>query len=138
METKNEQPKSRKVVDWIKYKNIKDASTNISALKGLKRVNRILSRFIIFGLIGFSVGLGSLYCYKYYQEIMHNGIKNLEAKLNAVDNIKRLYILKHRKLSLEYGNLKNILRSEDNMGITYYRQKLIKKAYGLVLETCKE
>jgi hypothetical protein len=132
-----EQPKTRKVVDWIKYKNIKDASTNYSALKGLKGVNKILYRFIKWGLIGFFIGLGSLTYYKYFQDITKNGIKNFETKLKAADNKERLYLLKHQKLSLEYGNLKNIIRSEDKMGITYYREKLLKNASGLVLETCK-
>jgi hypothetical protein len=134
----NEQPKTRKVIDWIKYKNIKDASKNYSALKGLKRVNKILYRFIKWGLIGFVVSIGSISYYKYFQEITQNGIKNFESKLNALDNKERFYLLKHQKLSLEYGNIKNIIRSEDKIGITYYREKLLKNASGLVLETCKK
>lgn len=132
----NQQPKTKKVVDWIKYKNIKDASTNFSALKGLKRVNTILYRIMKWGLIGFVVCYGSLNYYKYFQDLTQNGIKNFEAKLEKLDNKQRLYLHKHQKLSLEYGNLKNIIRSEDKMGISYYREKLLKNASGLVLETC--
>lgn len=132
----NQQTKTRKVVDWIKYKNIQEASVNNSALKGLKRVNNILSRFLKYGLIGFFVGFGALTYYKYFQDVLKNGIKNLEEKLNSADNKERIYLLKHRKLSIEYGNMKNIYRAEDKMGITYYREKLLKNATGLVLETC--
>ena len=37
---------TKKVVDWIKIKNYKDNSRNLSALVGLKRTNTILGRLI--------------------------------------------------------------------------------------------
>jgi hypothetical protein len=130
--------KTKKVVDWIKYKNLKEASINYSALKGLKRVNKILSRIIKFGLIGFLFYSGIQTCYLKYKQIMENEINDLENQLKRNPNLKKLYLQNHLKLSLDYVNRDDYVLSEDKADITYYREKLLKNATGLVLETCKK
>lgn len=128
--------KPRKVVDWIKYKNIREATINYSALKGLKRVNSILSGVIKYGILGFFVFAGTWYAIKSYRETMQEGIKYFENKLNSLPDKERIYLNNHIKLSLDYANPKDIINAEDNLGVTYYREKLLKNANGLVLETC--
>jgi hypothetical protein len=129
-------PKTRKVVDWIKYQNIKENTKNYSALKGLKRVNTFLTRSIKYGVLAFFIGYGCYKYYKDYQETIINGIKSLEEDINNLEEKPLEYLNSHIKLSIEYGNPNLINKAEDDSGITYYREKLLKNATGLVLETC--
>jgi hypothetical protein len=129
-----QQPK--RVIDWIKFKNLKDNSVNYSAMTGLKRINKILSRFIKFGVLGLFLSLGAIKFYKDYKENFENGIKNFEEKIKALDDKERIYLNKHRQLSIEYANISNFRDAEERTGISYYREKLLKNASGLVLETC--
>ncbi len=132
----NKSPK--KVIDWIKYKNIKDATINNSALKGLKRVNKILLKFLKISVISLTLYFSSKLLYIHYQDVFFFRIKNLENSLNSLteDQKKIMYLNNHMKLNIEYGYAQEMDKSEDKTGITYYREKLLSKASGLVLETC--
>ncbi len=128
----------KKVVDWIKYKNIQESTrNNNSALKGLRRVNKILSRSIKLGIFSFISLSTFYYYYRDYNDTMNNAIPFLEKRVATIPDKKNIYMQNHIKLSLEYSDLTNILNAEDKAGLTYYREKLIKNASGLVLETCK-
>ncbi len=132
----NKSPK--KIYDWIKYNNIKDATINNSALKGLKRVNKIVSRFLKFSFFSLFVYFGYKISLKHYEDVFHNNIKNLEKSLNLFSEEERkyAYLNNHIKLSLEYGNSSEMNSIENKTGIAYYREKLLQNAKGLVLETC--
>jgi len=128
---------TKKVVDWIKFKNLKDATINYSALQGLNRINKLLSRFIKYGLLGFIIIGGSYIYYKRYCDIISNGVQFLEKQIHNLDDKQIIYLKNHIRLSLDYAYPDDILKAEDKIGITYYRQKLLRNASGLVIETCK-
>lgn len=130
--------KPKKIIDWIKFRNIKEVTINNSALKGLKKINSLLSRFIKVGIIGFL----SYNCFKlainHFEDVFYKNIEKLENEINKLDEDRKkyIYLQNHIKLSLEYGNSKRMDDIEKKTGIAYYREKLLKNASGLILETC--
>jgi hypothetical protein len=135
----NSPKKPKRVYDWIKYRNIKEATVNYSALKGLKRVNKILSFFIKMSIAGVFIGYGCYALYTHYIDIFDTRIKQLEKMINTEgeDERKIVYLNNHIKLGIDYGRNQIMDQVEDKSGITYYREKLLKNASGIVLETCK-
>ena len=138
-EIQTEPKKPKRVYDWIKYRNIKEATVNYSALKGLKRINKILSFFIRTSLAGVFIGFGFYALYTHYIDIFNTRINQLEKMINAEEEDERkiVYLNSHIKLAIDYGRNQIMDQVEDKTGITYYRDKLLKNASGLVLETCK-
>jgi hypothetical protein len=139
LNTQNSPKKPKRVYDWIKYRNIKEATVNYSALKGLKRVNKILSFFIKMSIAGVFIGYGCYALYTHYIDIFDTRIKQLEKMINTEgeDERKIVYLNNHIKLGIDYGRNQIMDQVEDKSGITYYREKLLKNASGIVLETCK-
>ncbi len=127
---------NKKVVDWIKFQNLRESTRNYTALKGLGRINKILSKTTKYGLLGLIIFIGSYSSYRMYKETMETGIDYFEKRLDTIHDKQRVYLTNHVKLSLEYANNYDINYAEDKSGITYYREKLLKNANGLVLETC--
>ena len=85
---------TKKVVDWIKVKNYKDHSRNMSALTGLKRSNKILSRITKFFLFGYMIYLPI----KYYLNDVENILKNktnLLKKLHSYSNVEKVFLNAH-------------------------------------------
>ena len=89
--------KPKRIIDWIKYKNMKEATINYTALTGLKRVNRILTRLIKFSILGFIVGYGCFSLYNHYNDIFENRIKTLEELISkeGEDEKKIVYLNNH-------------------------------------------
>ena len=128
----------KRVIDWIKLKNIREQTkNNYSALKGLRRVNNLLYKTLKYGFILTLVCFGGHGLYRRFNDTMENGIKEFENKINDIYDKKRLYLQKHRALMLDYSAAKEVDAAENKIGITYYREKLVKNASGTVLETCK-
>jgi hypothetical protein len=137
--SRKEPKKPRRIYDWIKYRNIKEATVNNSALVGLRRVNKIISTFIKISFAGMFIGYGLYAMYTNYTEIFEKRIKSIERMIDTEgeDEKKIVYLNNHIKLGLEYGRIQEMDAAEDKTGITHYREKLLKNASGLVLETCK-
>lgn len=132
----NQKPK--KIIDWIKYRNMKESTINYTALTGLKRINKILTRFIKLSFIGFTIGFGSLAVYNHFQDLFKNRIDQIEQMISSEgeDEKKIVYLNNHIRQSIEYGKKSEMDDIEEKTGIIYYREKLLKNAKGLVLETC--
>jgi len=130
--------KPRKIIDWIKYRNMKESTINFTALTGLKRINKILTRFIKFSIIGFTLGFGSLAVYNHFQDVFNNRINQIEQIISqeGEEEKKIVYLNNHIRQSIEYGNKSEMDNIEEKTGIIHFRQKLLKNAKGLVLETC--
>jgi hypothetical protein len=129
--------KTRKIVDWIKVNNLKEATRNYSALTGLKRVNNIIKfifKMTIGGAIIYIPLVGFL---NDVDNVLKNGSKNFFKKINAIPNKEKLFHNAHYKSILNYHDDDEFENKETELGIYDYRRKLFKNASGLVLETCK-
>jgi hypothetical protein len=128
----------RKIFDWIKYQNIKESTINNSALVGLRRINKKFSLFIKLSIFTLGYYFTTKIIKDHFEDVFFHRIKNLEKSLKSLseDQKKITYLNNHIKMSIEYGDIKGMDEIEDKTGITYYREKLLRKASGLVLETC--
>jgi hypothetical protein len=130
--------KPKKILDTIKLRNYNEASMNLSALKGLRRINTTLSRFIKLGLALLISGFSYFKLKSHFNYIMNNSVKNLEEKVTKLQNIEKFYLERHKNLMLDYAVKESIDNSEESFGIIDVRNKYMKYANGLVLETCKQ
>jgi len=96
--------KVKKVVDHIKLKNLKDNSVNLSALTGLRRINKVIYRSIVFG---FSISAIGFFTTAYYNNIIYSITEGKKLFLNRLDtlpNKETLYMEGHKKMMIEYSN----------------------------------
>lgn len=128
---------TKKVINWIKVKNIQDNSINFSALKGLSRINKTMKTFIALIVLGSFGG----YIYTFLRdEIDYTLGEGRQKFLHYVKYLKfkeNSFIEGHRQNLPEYFDVKKIELAEANSGILDLRRKLLSYAQGNVLETCK-
>jgi len=94
--------KSKKVIDWIKFNNIKENSVNLSALDGLKRRNNILRKSIKYSIVLGILGYTSYYYLNEYNIIVSDGGRTFINRLNNLPNKKSTFKDSHKLLCLEY------------------------------------
>ena len=94
--------KTKKVVDWIKFNNIKENSINFSALPGLKHRNNLIIKIIKISIFSAFVGYTSFFYYNEYNLIISDGGKTFLKELNNLPNKKSTYKDSHKLLCLEY------------------------------------
>jgi len=85
---------TKKVVDWIKLKNYKDNSRNLSALEGLKRTNSILSKITKLFFCGYLIYLPIKYFLKDVENVLKNS-SNILNKLYTFQNIEKIFLNAH-------------------------------------------
>jgi hypothetical protein len=94
--------KSKKVIDWIKFNNIKENSVNLSALDGLKRRNIILRKTIKYSIVFGFLGYATFYYFKEYDLVIADGGRTFINRLNSLPNKKSTFKDSHKLLCLEY------------------------------------
>jgi hypothetical protein len=129
--------KTKKVVDWIKFNNLKEQTRNYTALKGLGRVTKItkmLLKITIGGLLVYFPLVGFL---NDVESVLKNEPKNFFKRLYALPNREKIFHSAHYNSIIGYAKDDIFETKEVELGIHDYRKKLLKNANGLVLETCK-
>jgi hypothetical protein len=129
--------KTKKIVDWIKVYNLKDQTRNYSALKGLGRVNKIISTIFKLTIGGFILYFPISSFLRDVDNVLKNGPNEFFKSLDSIPNKEKIFHDAHYKSIINYGNENTIENKEIELGIYDYRKKLLKNASGLVLETCK-
>lgn len=94
--------KSKKVVDWIKFNNIKENSINLSALDGLKKRNEILRKFIKYSIVFGIAGYTSYYYFNQFNMVIKDGGRTFINRINSMPNKKSTFRDSHKFLCLEY------------------------------------
>jgi hypothetical protein len=129
--------KTKKIVDWIKYNNLREQTRNHSALKGLGRVNGILrffSKLVLGGVVIYFPLMGFL---NDVENVLKNEPGNFFKRLDAIPNREKIFHNAHYKSIIDYTKEDEFETKEVELGIHDYRKKLLRHANGLVLETCK-
>ena len=96
--------KVKREIDHIKLKNLKDTSINVSALKGLRRINNVIRKSLLFGI---SISVFGFLATAYYRNVIYaitEGKKIFLEKLNTMPNKEKLFLDGHSKLVEEYLN----------------------------------
>jgi len=94
--------KSKRVIDWIKFHNIKQNAINLSALDGLKKRNQILRKIIKYSIFCGILGYSSYYYINEFNMIISDGGKTFLSRLNGLPNKKSTFKDSHKLLCLEY------------------------------------
>jgi hypothetical protein len=97
---------SKKVVNWIKYNNIKNNSSNYTALKGMRRINKTISFFLKIGIPFSILTTGMIAFYYDFDYITKQGVYDFNKKLNSLQNVEKIFLNAHKKLMLDYTDLK--------------------------------
>jgi hypothetical protein len=106
----------RKIFDWIKYQNIKECTINNSALKGLRRINKKFSIFIKISILTLGYYFTTKIIKDHIEDVFFKRIKNLEKSIKSLseDEKKIAYLTNHIKMSIEYGNEREMNIIEEN------------------------
>ena len=106
--------KSKKVIDWIKFNNIKENSINFSALDGLKRRNNILRKTIKYSIVLGFLGYATFYYHNEYNMLITDSGRTFLNKLNSLPNKKSTFKDSHKLLCLEYLDNKVKINDKNN------------------------
>jgi hypothetical protein len=94
--------KTKKVIDWMKYKNYKDHSRNFSALTGLQRVNKILGRGIKLTISGLLLYIPYKIFAKDVEEVLSNGANEFYRKLENTPKNEKIFHNSHYKSVINF------------------------------------
>jgi hypothetical protein len=94
--------KTKKVIDWIRFQNIRDNSRNFTALKGLSRVNKILSFLLKYGIASCFLAAGIIWYKKDLYYVLNKGPKDFLNKLNDLPNKEEIYMKAHKNLLIDF------------------------------------
>ncbi len=94
--------KTRKVVDWIRMKNFKEHSRNMSALVGLKRVNKILGTSAKLMFTGFLLYIPFKLFTKDVEEVLKNGANEFNRKLDITPNKEKIFQTCHYRSIINF------------------------------------
>lgn len=124
--------KYRKIIDYRILQQVKDNSINASMLSGLRRIRRTY-KYIFNGI------LSCVACYAFYSYIKNTmkQISNQVKFLNTQMTLENMnYMLNAHKKSINISN--GTMDTKDHIikDSFKYRNQLLSKAEGIILETC--